>query len=402
MAVIEADRYAGYFAAGVERSIADVLLRTRRYGEHLLSLADETLALHVLSFALPLEGAWETTRDVLLALAPKMDQAGHWETWRPFLEQGIERNRAHGDGAAQVELLFHLGLLHQRRGRVDEALAAYEKSAALCAAIGDAQGEGQALNRQAFICVYLQHNVSQARALVDRALALPASPGERAYTLFVQGEIANAQRNWTEAISHFEVALDMRRSDGEQRMVARTLLSMGRPLTMLQRHEEAIACYREALQLFSAVEDTAAEAITQMNWGNTLLMLERYDEALIQYAAAEPLFRRLHDEVHLAKVAINQGMALRRSGCVAQAEAAIQLAIQRWQQMGNARELINALDELGLVYLDQEKREQARAVFAQALERLDALRDEPATYGFFQEMLGEHLRQAEQAEVDPH
>lgn len=394
MAVTHASAQATQFVAAIIRGLDRVLARLRAAQESLPAQEERSLAVHVLDFALQVDDAWTSAREVLLTLAPEMEQAGHREDWRPFLERGIRVSQTQADRRAEAELRFQLGVLHQRRARFDDAFAEFEASADLCAALGDEQGQARALNRQAYISIYLQHRPDRARFLIDRASALSADDGERAYSNLVEGFIALAQREWEDAVSQFERALDHWRACGDQRMVARTLLSLGPVLRELHRHDEAINCYYETVQLCELLGDPVALATAEMNWGNSCSVMGNLQEALVHYTAAESIFRHIQDDLHLAKLHVNQGIVYRKLQNPARAAEALCLAVDGWQRLGNVREWVNALDELGLVYQAMGKTDQAIGTFQEALAQLGALRANPTTYNYLCSMVDGHLQAA--------
>src|SRR5215217_6778591 len=70
-------------------------------------------ALALLDLSLPVETVWPQARDLLLAMAPKMEQAGFRDEWFPFLEAGLRQSEQQGDRLTAAEVQFQLGLLHR-------------------------------------------------------------------------------------------------------------------------------------------------------------------------------------------------------------------------------------------------------------------------------------------------
>ncbi|MCP4289822.1 MAG: hypothetical protein GY792_36285, partial [Gammaproteobacteria bacterium] len=68
--------YPALFRAYVVRSMAQLRVELSEVGS-ILSADEQEQALHALSFALKLPEAWPETRALLLAIAPKMEQAGY-------------------------------------------------------------------------------------------------------------------------------------------------------------------------------------------------------------------------------------------------------------------------------------------------------------------------------------
>ena len=114
-----------YVVRGAEHALATIAETTAAMG------ADgQEQALHTLTYALDLPEAWPLARDLLVNLAPLLEQAGYRDNWQPYLEQGIDRCHSTGESAAEGELRLQLGVLHQLRGRLDEARATLQAALA--------------------------------------------------------------------------------------------------------------------------------------------------------------------------------------------------------------------------------------------------------------------------------
>ena len=84
--------FQDYIRAGVQASLARV-----QAVEHTLPELDRQQAWHLLSFALDLPEVWDETRALLLALAPKMEQAGFRMEWLVYLMEGHRRSQTYAD-----------------------------------------------------------------------------------------------------------------------------------------------------------------------------------------------------------------------------------------------------------------------------------------------------------------
>ncbi len=83
-----------YVRRSVRRALADA-----RAAEAGLPAEQREQALQTLTFALDATDAWPEARDLLVALAPKLDQAGWREEVVPYLLRGIEVSESTGDDA---------------------------------------------------------------------------------------------------------------------------------------------------------------------------------------------------------------------------------------------------------------------------------------------------------------
>ena len=210
-------RFINYIIAGVKESLARV-----EAAEYAVPEIDRQQAWHLLSFALKVEEAWPVTRELLLALAPKMELAGFREEWIPYLEQGLSVCESLGNQTTQsivAELSLHLGSLRLLQRKYNDALDALQKSKQLFNIDGNRHGEGRALNQLALLA-NVQHNDLEAQHLIDQALNCFNDDPERGMTYRLQGLLAIKQKQWQEAEQHHRVALAYFEDDGDHRKIA--------------------------------------------------------------------------------------------------------------------------------------------------------------------------------------
>lgn len=366
------DLFRRYVQRGAQAALADVAAAGPA-----LPAEQREQGLHTLDFALGLPEAWPQARDLLIALAPRLEQAGLRQDSIPRLQRGIAQCQAGGDLAGQAQLELHLGLVHLALGRLDAARDLFAASADHCQAAGDRHGQARALNRWAYVD-RLQQRLESAAQRVGEAMRL-ATPDESEHTYgrFVLGGLALDHGDWPAALAHFQEALAGWRRHGDPLMAARSLTNLGAALRGAGRPDEAIARYQEALPLLAALGDTANEATTRMNLGNVYWQQGQPQQALAQYVQAEAALRQADDHLRLAKVNLNLGLVLRDLGQWPRAEQAIAAAIELYRSLGDRRGAANALDALAEVYLDQGRADAALPLLRQALAELEGLEGRP-------------------------
>jgi len=334
-------------------------------------------ALHILDYSLELPEAWPVTRELLLTMAPKMEQAGHRDGWMPYLEQGIRQSRQLGDTVAESEFQLQLGILYQLRAKYEEARSHLETSAKGFERLKEPHNQARVLNRLAYVA-RLQRHFEEAISFVETAQRLlDTDDGEFAYSSFVLGLVALDKRNWPEAVRYCQQAFEPWEQADNQRMMGRSLMCLGVALERMKQYPAAIRASEQAIGLFEATQDLVYKAAVQMNLGNVYNALEQPDRALKLFLPAKKLFLRVQDHYSLAMVAHNMGIAYRKLQQWDEAQAAYALSIQHKQEMGNIVALVNSMDGLGLVYLEQSKLMEAKATFEDALTELAKIQGEP-------------------------
>ncbi|MBV7326849.1 tetratricopeptide repeat protein [Chloroflexi bacterium TSY] len=387
-------RYPDLFREFVVNNMGSALSRIDSSTGAVLTEEERERALHSLDFGLTIDEAWTLARKLLLTMAPKMEQAGFRDDWIPYLQQGIVQSRTLRDDKTRSKLYFHLGVLYQLRGRLDDAHHRFILSASGFEALDDSHNQAKALNRLAYIA-RLQRKPEEATRLVVTALKLlDEEAPERAYSYFVQGTIAYDALSWTEAADLFQRSLTLWQQEGNTRMVAWNLTNLGTTMRPLGRYAEAIRYYELAIALFEEIHDPVHQAVASMNLGNVYLVLEQPADALTFFQPAERVFRQVQDERRLAIIYSNQGIAYHGLQQWDQAEQAFLSSIERWQQTNDIHTLIDVYCDLGLTYFDQGQHLAAKEQFRIAQDHLTKIAGEPG-YRQLHEMIMRYLRQSE-------
>ncbi|MEZ4867537.1 MAG: tetratricopeptide repeat protein [Caldilineaceae bacterium] len=334
--------------------------------------------LHMLTFALEAPAAYAMAREMVRRLTPVMEQAGLWERWIFYLQRASKQGQIQQDPLTEAYCCFWLGQLYQNRGDFAAAHSQWRTALQHFATVGDRANQAKTLNRLAYLA-RLERCFADGDRLVSEALELltPDDP-ERAFSYFVQGVLAFDRQQWSIAITHFQASLVISEQQGDQVTVARRLRNLGPALRAAGRYDEAIACYQRAIALFAEVYDPVQQAVTEMNLGVVYLLLEQPHQSLASFQRSEPIFRNAQDRWHLATLYTNQGIACRMLGHWAQAQAQLEASVDLWRQLDNIEEWVNALDELGLVYLAQQAWAKAAFILQSALTLLARIEQDPA------------------------
>jgi tetratricopeptide (TPR) repeat protein len=355
--------YAARFGQNVMRSVAATLVRIHRDPSPVLNEENRSRALNVLSYSLKLPAAWPATRDLLMALAPKLEQAGHWGEWLPYLIKGLTLSEAVDDLWASAELRLHLGHLHRLQSRWTQARALLTASARGFAALGERRSQARALNQLAYVA-WQQHRPREVETLAHQAQALlDETDIEYAMSLSALGLAAIEQHQWQAAEAYHRAALQIRAAHGDRRQMAWSLQNVGYALRGQGHYEAASACYEEAIATLRDLNDVAHCAIAQMNLGIVYSLRGEPAKALEVYAMAESTFRRIGDEGNLAQILVNQGIDYMALGNWQRAGSVFMTSAHLFQRLANLSGYLNALDGLGISYLEQNLYEKALAIF---------------------------------------
>lgn len=389
--------YPALFRLALLRTLTRSLTQVQSAASDLTeSVRDQ--ALHILTFALKLDDAWPTVRDLLLQLAPHMERLGHRDDWLPYLEQGVTQSRQQRDSAAEAELSLQIGYLYHLRSQFEQAHSWFTRSLKCFQTIADTPGQARALNQMAFAACQ-QHQLVMAEDYTQAALALlDEETSERAASFNTLGLVARERGQWHQAEIYHRRALQIRRNQGDQRRAGWILQNLGNVLRHQGRYAEAIACYEEATYALDAIKDVANAAIVQMNQGVTYDLTGEPANAVPCYLNAEDVFRKLHDQYNLAKVLTNLGLSYLTLQAWESAEIVFISSSALFQTLGDIGAHLNALDGLGLVYIKQARWEEAMVTLQKAFSELPSIQNSPL-YASLVEDLQQHLAQTRQALV---
>lgn len=376
------------------------LTRALHYLLHLATTAvplpDEEVriqAMHTLSFALRVPALWDLTRQLLVTLSPKMEQAGHRDDWLAYLEQATALSEQQADWATAAECYLQRGMLHRLLSQFPLSIERLQRSVALCQQVGASREQARALNELAWVA-YLQQQTAAATTYVEQALAhLSADDPERAMCYRVQGMIAIAHERWVEAEGLHRQALTIFATQGDDRKAAWSLQNLAYALRGQGRYEEAIEYYEQAAALLQEQGDLYNWSTVQMNLGLAYNYWGKPEIAVSHYNAAKSIPRNLLDSFQLARLSVNTALALLRLFLFSEAEKVFQESIKLYAETSSKSWQLNAMDGLSMTYIGWKKFDQAIQVLQQALAELPNVSNAP-NYAYLYNSLHQHLEEA--------
>lgn len=362
---VPSNHYAAHFLTFLDRAIE----QSRMAVEATIDIPTTHIrkqALHLIGLGLQTPTVWPSLRPLLLAFAPKMEQAGYRVEWAHVLTQSIVLAHQIADYEIEIELTLQLGRLYEFMGKLEQAKERFTTGLALATRAGQPRDQGRYLGRLAFIA-YLQRDHATATDLARRALVLIADGDiETARIYAVLGAIAYDRHKWSEAIDHYRHALYRWEQANNMRMIAWSLRDLGTAYRRSAQLDTSIACYTRALTLFAQITDPVHEAMTRMNLGNVYLDQKQPALALELYEVAMPVFTEIVDPLRLARLNNNIGLAYRDVGRYDEAIQAFHTSCRFWRQLGNQLMLADVLAELGVTYAALQMNEKAIELLKQA------------------------------------
>ena len=388
-----ADDYPTLFRTLLARSAAVALDTLDPQAPRLEEDARER-SLYALSMALDLAEAWQTARDLTLAIAPHMEIQGYRQEWIDFLAKALTQATAQQDTRAVARLYVYLGRIHQLLTQFAEAESCFREGLSRAEMIGDQATQVAALDRLAIRAVE-QADYPAACALAERVLALlPADDVARAPSLFILGVVALHEARLDDSIRFYLEARRICQAPNNVRLLAQAERNLGLAYLNARRFAEAETCLLRAIELFASIDNTFELATAQSELGNVYWYSGDYVRALACYNACEPVFVKAGHRLWQAHIHNSRGCTLREMGRLDEALAAFQLAIAVGRELGSRVDTAHFLDSLARLHLQQGQPAEALRVWRAALDELDCL---PARPHLIYDMIAHEIEQLQTA-----
>ncbi len=240
----------------------------RRFGEAALHLARK------LRF---LRGEAQALNDLAILRIDRSDYTAADSLLRHSLAL---RTQLH-DSAGMAAVHNKLGIIHQARFMLEEALEEDLKALAIYERTGPPSHEATLLNNIAILQFNLQRP-QEALATHQRAAAIREQIGDGAGLAASYGNMANVEAKMGDtaaAVGHYERAIGYFRSEGLRAELAVQLNNLAGIRAGQGRLEEAAAAYSEALSIRNAANDRKGIASSLIGLGGTRLRQGRMGEA---------------------------------------------------------------------------------------------------------------------------
>jgi predicted ATPase/class 3 adenylate cyclase len=204
-------------------------------------------------------------------------------------------------------------------------------------------------------------HLSEGRAWLERALALPDAPIEiRAGALSVAATLGRRQGDYDRVATLYEESLELHRSLGDQTGVASLLNNLGVIAQDRADLDKANDYFREALAHLRALGDQRRIAAVLNNTGMVARRQGDHGEAIALYGEALGIYRSLGDRRGVGLSINNLGVATYERGDLAGAVQLYEEALIVWRELDDRLSL--ALTFCNLADAVRDQGDLARAV----------------------------------------
>lgn len=344
------------------------------------------LALQLIHYSLFAQEGWPLCRQMILGIAPRMEQLGYRSEWIHLLEEAVVWAGAEQDTGAEAEICRRLGQMYRLLDRYETAERWLLQAVAAFRFIGDARDVAIALNQLGRV-YHLQHRYADALVCAAEALlCLGLEDSERAESHYVLGMVALNQWRWAEAEEQHKMALDFRLRSGDQRTIAWAYQNLG--LLYLRQSEyggqnrlaEAVEWLRQALHQLESQSDPYHLAVVLNNLGAVQERLGNYQEAIRFYQRASSLMRPLGGQRILAQIYNNLGLIYLHLAEAERAEDSFRDGVAIYMSIGDHQSRLNTQHGVVLALFQQKRFDEAAELCERSLAEIAWLQSVPEEY----------------------
>ncbi len=296
------------------------------------------------------------------------------------LEQLFRRMRGQElSHLARARVEFARANWWERLEKNDEAVAAYRQAMRVFRRFGVERAEAQTANNLALLYQKMGKNayavtLFHVAARLYGRLQEHESRGEVRSNI---GGVADAQRNWQDAIPYYRQAeRDLRRA-GAKRQLAGVLNNLGVANEMLGLLERAESAYRASLEVLQEIDQADSEAGWRIQ-GNIAELLSNRDDlegAIRQHRAALTIAIHLGSDSLHALSLNNLGTLFDKAGDKQKALESYQAALSYQRELGDQATEAMLLNNLGSVFTDIGEFEQAQVSLAESIALCAEVKD---------------------------
>ena len=226
----------------------------------------------------------------------------------------------------------------------------------------------------------------QARSYYQQALDIKIAFSDRfsqAGTLHQLGIVAQELREYEQARSYYQQALDIYIASSDRYEQASTLHQLGIVAQELREYEQARSYYQQALDIKIAFSDRFSQAGTLHQLGRVAEELREYEQARSYYQQALDIYIASSDRFSQAGTLHQLGIVAQELREYEQARSYYQQALDIFIAFSDRFSQASTLHQLGRVAQELREYEQARSYYQQALDIKIAFSDRYSQAGTY-------------------
>lgn len=327
-------------------------------------------------FGLRLEQTWPEAAGLALDCFAYVYDRGYWSEWAPVLERALATCPDESP-AIKGRLLNQVGSLYRKLRRLDEAQVAFEQAEAFAHMVDDPFILADTRRKLGEVH-FRRHQYDEAERYARLALATLAAHGraaaKEADARNLLGIVALGRGDYETSAAELYQACDLHREADEPIELARTMTNLCQTLSRLGRAAEVLALAHEAAGIFTEYDLRSERSRVYLHLGffyYTRDDLAQAEEAFRQ--AYSPFMRRAGPVYIRSLIEMNLGNVLLLQGYAEESRAYFLSAVEGFRLVNSQTNLANSLDGLAETLLAAGDRQEAIALYEEALAIVTAI-----------------------------
>lgn len=256
------------------------------------------------------------------------------------------------DGPGEAAALGNIGLILRDRGQTQAAEQYFQKALKVSEQVGYEQGRAEQLNNLGLISLR-RGNLDEAKARLTEALEMDRRAGN-VYGMAVAtenlGVILQHEKRYAEALDHFRSALSHYGEATDEPGRATCLVRVGQMLLLVGKPGEAKQAIQDALLISRTSNFRQGEAMALGVLGLISQTRGALDESLSYQRDSLRVSLEIGYDYGAAKQHTNIGIALTTRGQADEALSHLLAAMRMWVESGDTSETSTALKQVALLY----------------------------------------------------
>ncbi|MDB9388383.1 tetratricopeptide repeat protein [Microcystis aeruginosa] len=275
-----------------------------------------------------------------------------------------------------IGIIDEAGSKYLKSNNYQKAKEIYQKSLELIKQISESYSQlKQSLQastlHQLGMVEYELREWEQARSYYQQALEIDIEYGDRfsqANTLKGLGSVAHELREWEQAQSYYQQALEIEIEYGDRFSQASTLQYFGILAQELGEWEQARSYYQQAIEIYIEYGDHYFQASILKCLGSVAQELGEWEQARSYCQQAIEIYIEYDDRFSQANSLYLLGGVAEGVGELSQAKSYYLQAIEIYIEYGDRYSQASTLHQLGIIAQELREWEQARSYYQQAIE----------------------------------
>lgn len=309
---------------------------------------DHPQIVRAISFALELDDAWPAVEGLIEEFAAYMERRGYWEAWQWILTKALAVAQRSDDKASVVRLSALLARLALRQSRFKEAITYHRSTIHIARRIGDRTNEARACSNLGYF--YIEQGYwRRAETLCCHALLIFEQLGHQhglAHTENHLGILYTRQGLWEQARQHLEHACAIWQAMRDEHGLVYGYDNLGRLLNEMELPDEALPYLQQALNQAKLVGEEALTGSIHLNMGNAFKLKGELGKAESHYWQAKTIFQRFTNSLGLALTLDNLGLIYLDQKKWQEASLHLENALHAWCDLNNKHNEIRSITYL--------------------------------------------------------